>query len=73
MLKLGVSPGGQFIEDLIKSSVGRNFEVEFFESAADLNQFLNSENQTVVGIEFEQSLAVSASISKSRKDFIDIS
>lgn len=57
---IGVSPGGNpALEDLIRSSIGAKIETQFYGNATDLEQFLNSANFSVAGIEFDDSLSVS--------------
>lgn len=58
---IGVSPNDNTeLVKLVESSVGKSgIEIRWFESAQDLNRFLNTENKTVAGIEFDDELKVS--------------
>lgn len=60
---IGISPGSnKAIVDLVKSSVGRSgIRIELFSTAKDLHDFLNRDNTTVAGIEFDDNLGVSVS------------
>lgn len=59
---IAVSPGdNKAIVDLVQSSVGvhSQIEIKFFDSAQALNDFLNFDNNTIAGIEFDDHLKVS--------------
>lgn len=58
--RVGISPSNNpALEKLIKSSIGQSFTTEFFENAAALGVFLDRENDTVAGIEFDDNISVS--------------
>lgn len=61
---IGVSPGDNLaIVELINSSVGKSkIKIKFFDTARELNDFLNTVNGTVAGIEFDDHLKVSEKI-----------
>lgn len=61
--RVGISPSNNLaLEELVKSSVGLSLKVEFFKNAAELDSFLSIQNDTVVGIQFDDNIAVSHNI-----------
>lgn len=58
---IGISPNSSRpVVDIVQSSIGKYLQIDWFENAAALNEWLESENVTVAGIEFDDALAVSA-------------
>lgn len=58
--RVGISPSNNpALEELIKSSIGQSFTTEYFENATALSFFLDRENDTVAGIEFDDNISVS--------------
>lgn len=60
--KLGVSPSSGPIVKLIDATemiMSKVWDVEFFDSASALSDWLHNENDTVAGIEFDEATAVS--------------
>lgn len=59
--RIGVSPSSNSeLVELVKATIGKGLKVEFFENSTDLEYFLNNENQTVAGVEFDDVYSVSS-------------
>lgn len=71
---VGVSPStNPALTELVKSAeIFKKWKVQFFENAATLNDWLLSENATIAGVEFDDSLAVSTIIRMNTVDYNDI-
>lgn len=71
---VGISPStNPALMELVKSAeISKKWEVRFFENAATLNDWLHNENETVAGVEFEESIAVSSNIWIHTAEYNDI-